>query len=171
MPPSRSRAVMATLAMMVTAGGTAAEVAAASGARAVVSASAAQAKGCHTHFAGKTKRTAVVRARASASGLVRARLSARGDWDLGVFDAKTRRYVAGSASFGGREVAEGFVHKGQRLLVQACRFKGRASKARVAVRFVASKAGPAGTTQIVTVSTPSSAASTFAFKGTTAPRR
>src|SRR6185295_3606094 len=108
---------------------------------AVVSAGTAAAKGCHTRFVGRTGRTAVVRARASADGLVRARLSARGDWDLGVFDARTRRYVAGSASFGGREVAEGFVRKGQRLLVQACRFRGRVSHARVAVRFVASKAG------------------------------
>ena len=41
--------------------------------------------------------------------------------------------------------------------MQACRFRGRAAHARVAVRFVASKAGPSATTQIVTVSTPSRA--------------
>ncbi|MBN1530304.1 MAG: hypothetical protein JW895_14685 [Thermoleophilaceae bacterium] len=158
MPPSGSRAALASLAAVtVTMCGAAADTSAASGARAVVSADAARAKGCHTQFVGRTKRTAVVRARAAADGLVRARLSARGDWDLGVFDAQTRRYVAGSASFGGHEVAEGFVRKGQRLLVQACRFKGRAARARVAVRFVASKAGPAATTQVVTVSTPSRA--------------
>ena len=53
---------------------------------------------------------------------MRARLKSRGDWDLGVFDAKTQALLAGSAAFRGNEVAEGFVTKGQRLLVQACRF-------------------------------------------------
>ena len=65
-----------------------------------------------------------LRARSTAQGLVRARLRSRGDWDVAVFDAKTKRVVAASAAFRGNEVAEGFVKKGQRLLVQACRFAG-----------------------------------------------
>jgi hypothetical protein len=50
----------------------------------------------------------VVRVTSSAEGLLRARLKSRGDWDLGVFDAKTKRYVAGSAGPRGNELAEGF---------------------------------------------------------------
>ena len=50
-----------------------------------------------------------------------------------MFDAKTKRYVAGSAAFAGRELAEGFVTKGQRLIVQGCRFRGpRQARPRVA---------------------------------------
>ena len=41
-----------------------------------------------------------------------------------MFDAKSKRSVAGSAAFGSNELAEGFVRKGQRLIVQACRERG-----------------------------------------------
>ena len=100
----------------------------------------------------------MVRARSTAQGLVRARLRSRGDWDVAVFDAKTKRVVAASAAFRGNEVAEGFVKKGQRLLVQACRFAGRASSAQVTVSFVAEPAPhQVGKTQIVSVSTPTRA--------------
>ena len=69
--------------------------------------------------------TDTVRYTAKATGLVRARLTGRGgDWDVGVFDAKSKRSVAGSAAFGSNELAEGFVRKGQRLIVQACRERG-----------------------------------------------
>ena len=125
--------------------------------RAEVTASKAAAKGCHTRYAGRTKRTAVVRATAPATGLVRARLRSRADFDLGVFDARSKRFVAGSAALGGREVAEGFVTKGQRVIVQACHFRGHAKRARVSVTFVTSHAGPAQRTQIVEVSTPTRA--------------
>jgi hypothetical protein len=74
-----------------------------------------------------------------------------------VFDARTKRFVAGSASLGEREVAEGFVNAGQRLVVQACRFRGRAKRARVSVGFVASSARARGRSQVVEVSTPSRA--------------
>jgi zinc carboxypeptidase len=122
---------------------------------ATVTASKSVAKGCHTKFVGNRAHTDVVRARATAEGLVRARLKSRGDWDIGVFDARTKRRVAGSAAFRGNEVAEGFVTKGQRLLVQACRFAGRVSKARVSVSFLAQPAAKAsGPAQVVDVSTP-----------------
>ena len=54
--------------------------------------------------AGVVQRTAT----ATANGLVRATLSgASGDWDLAVFDRSSGRRVAGSASFGATELAEG----------------------------------------------------------------
>jgi hypothetical protein len=45
------------------------------------------------------------------------------------------RLVAGSASFGGNELASGFVRRGERLTVQACRFRGSARTARVSIGF------------------------------------
>ena len=126
--------------------------------QATVSASKSVAKACHTRYLGKTSHTGVLRARAGATGLVRARLKSRGDWDVGVFDARTKRSVAASSAFRGNELAEGFVRKGQRLLVQACRFAGRASTARLSVSFVHEpKRKVAGKTQIVDVSTPTRA--------------
>jgi hypothetical protein len=126
--------------------------------RATVTASESLAKGCHTKFVGNRRHTGVVSATSTAEGLVRARLKSRGDWDLGVFDARTKHRVAGSAAFRGNEVAEAFVTKGQRLLVQACRFAGRASKARVSVSFLAEPpAGESSPAQVVDVSTPTRA--------------
>jgi murein tripeptide amidase MpaA len=126
--------------------------------RATVTASAAKARGCHTRFVGNRAHTDVVRVRSNVEGLLRARLKSRGDWDLGVFDAKTKRYVAGSAALRGNELAEGFVTKGQRLLVQACRFRGRVSSARVSVSFLATPSPNIdGSVQVVDVSTPTRA--------------
>ncbi len=125
---------------------------------ATVTASKSVAKGCQKKFFGGTRHSDVVRATSTARGLVRARLSSRGDWDVAVFDARTKRVVAGSAAFRGNELAEGFVRKGQRLLVQACRFSGRASTARVSVSFLAEpRSHQVGKTQIVSVSTPTRA--------------
>jgi hypothetical protein len=98
------------------------------------------ARGCQTKFVGVHRSTDVVRATSTARGLVRARLQSRGDWDVAVFDAKSKRLVAASAAFRGNEVAEGFVKRGERLLVQACRFAGKASRARVSVSFLAEPA-------------------------------
>jgi hypothetical protein len=123
-----------------------------------VTASAGKARGCHMSFVGDRAHTDVMRVTSSAEGLLRARLKSRGDWDLGVFDAKTKRYVAGSAALRGNELAEGFVKKGQRLLVQACRFRGRAPSARVSVSFLATpSASMDGAVQVVDVSTPTRA--------------
>lgn len=126
--------------------------------RTTVTASANKAHACHTNFVGNRASTDVVRATSSAQGLLRVRLKSRGDWDLGVFDAKTKRYIAGSAAFRGNELAEGFVTKGQRLLVQACRFRGRSSSARVSISFLATPPVTVnGPTQVVDVSTPTRA--------------
>jgi hypothetical protein len=126
--------------------------------RAKVSAGKALAKGCHTKFVGDRAHTDVVRATSGVDGLVQARLKGRGDWDLGVFDAGTKRSVAGSAALRGNELAEGVVNKGQRLLVQACRFRGRASSARVSVNFLGvARESTDGPVQVVDVSTPTRA--------------
>ncbi|MBA2631046.1 MAG: peptidase M14 [Thermoleophilaceae bacterium] len=154
MSPAGRRAAVAALCCLLV-GAAVAGPASAAPKQATVNAAKASKAGCHTRYVGKSKRSAIVRARAGAMGLVRARLRSRGDWDLAVFDAKTKRYVAGSAAFGGRELAEGFVNKGQRLIVQACRFRGRAKTARVKVSFIAVQAKAGGKTQIVEVSTPS----------------
>jgi hypothetical protein len=87
---------------------------------------------------------------------VRARLSGAGDWDLGVFDARTRRSVAGSAALRSNELAEGFVRRGQRLIVQACRVRGGASSVRLRVSTFAlpqARSASDGPTQVVTVRT------------------
>ena len=83
--------------------------------------------------AGVVQRTAT----ATANGLVRATLSgASGDWDLAVFDRTSGRRVAGSASFGAAELAEGVASLGQSLLVQACRRSGSGSTAQLSVRSI-----------------------------------
>ena len=122
-----------------------------------VTASKAVARSCHDRYLGATKSTDVSRTTAASTGLVRARLAGRGDWDVAVFDAKTRRNVAGSAAFGSSELAEGFVRKGQRLLVQACRYRGGAAGAKLSVSYLgiegAAKAASAGKVQVVDVAT------------------
>jgi hypothetical protein len=95
----------------------------------------AVARPCHRDLASSHAGRDLVRARAPARGLVSVRLSSRGDWDLGVF-GKRGRPVAGSASFGGNELASGFVRRGERLAVQACRFRGNARTARLSIRFI-----------------------------------
>ena len=116
-----------------------------------LTASKAAKKGCHTRYAGRSARTGTLRVTGGATGLLQARLKSRGDWDLAVFDARTKRYVAGSAAFGGRELAEGFVTKGQRLIVQGCRFAGpREPCARGRVRPRGARAAR-GRTQVVEV--------------------
>lgn len=89
---------------------------------------------------------------------------------MGVFDARSRRSVAGSAGLASSELAEGFVRKGQRLIVQACRARGAAPSARLSVDVLALRTGRAATrgrtaraaaaanrTQVVEVSTPTRA--------------
>ncbi len=122
-----------------------------------VSASKAAERSCQ-RYRGDTASTDVTRATARSTGLVQARLAGKGDWDLAVFDAKTRRVVAGSAALRSNELAEGFVRKGQALLVQACRFRGAASTATLSVSYVAvgtaRAAADDGKVQVVKVKTP-----------------
>src|ERR1700742_1427863 len=121
-----------------------------------VSASAATAVACPTTAHAPKRSSATYRLKAPAFGLIRVRLAAAGgDWDLGVFGAKGRR-VAGAASFGARELAEGFVRRGERLRVQACRIAGDSSSATTRVSFVPLKREQAaGKAQLVDVRTAS----------------
>ena len=99
-----------------------------------VTAGSAVARPCHRELASSHAGRDLMRTKAPARGLVSVRLRSGGDWDLGVF-GRRGRLVAGSASFGGNELASGFVRRGERLTVQACRFRGSASSARVSIRF------------------------------------
>ncbi len=64
-------------------------------------------------FAGR-RGVKIRRVTAADSGLLRTRLGARrGDWDLAVFNARTKRLITASTGFRSREVAEGFVLDGQ----------------------------------------------------------
>jgi hypothetical protein len=104
--------------------------------------------------AGTAQRTVTV----PASGWVTARLDGAGpgDWDLGVFDAESGRAIAGSASFGLHEVAQGFATAGERVVVQVCRREGNGDGAQLAVASVAvpSDSGSTAPPQLVNVVTP-----------------
>src|SRR3954451_15246923 len=78
-----------------------------------VTADTAVARSCHERFLDGAAGTQAVTITAPDTGLIRARLSGGGDWDLGVFDASSGRAVAGAAGFGSNELAEGFVKQGQ----------------------------------------------------------
>jgi zinc carboxypeptidase len=70
-------------------------------------------------------------------------LAASGDWDVAVFKADNGQVIAGSASRGARELAEGYTVAGQKLVVQACRLSGSASSAGISVQ-----ATPIATTNV-----------------------
>jgi hypothetical protein len=112
---------------------------------------------CHAKLAGAgAAGVDTQRYTAEASGLVRARLAGQGDWDLGVFEARAGRSVAGSAALRSNELADGFVRRGQRLIVQACRVRGSARTARLRIWTLAlpqASSASDGPTQVVTVRT------------------
>jgi hypothetical protein len=98
------------------------------------------------------------RATAPSDGLILARLSGGGDWDLAVYDQGDGRVVAGSAGMRTNELAEGRVTKDQKLLIQGCRYAGHASSAALVLEFVAAPASASKEpVQVVDVHTPSRA--------------
>ena len=117
-----------------------------------VTAGTSVARPCHRDLATSAAGRAIVHRRAPARAIVGVRLRSRGDWDVAVFGARGR-LVAGSASFGGNELAEGFVRRGERLTVQACRFRGSVGSARVAIRFTRVAKRARGRVQVVDVIT------------------
>ena len=119
-----------------------------------VTASKSVDRSCHATYVGGADGTQTVTSTAPVTGLIRARLSGSGDWDLGVFDASSGRSVAGSAGFASNELAEGFVKKGQKLRVQACRFRGSASSANLSISYDAIAERSIGKMKIVDVNTP-----------------
>ena len=120
-----------------------------------VSSSSAVARSCHAKYLDGAPGTQSVAATATDTGLIQARLSGGGDWDVGVFDANSGRFVAGSAAFGSTELAEGFVKQGQKLRVQACRFRGSAASAELSIGYVKIAEKTTGKVQIVDVDTTS----------------
>ena len=85
---------------------------------------------------------AAVHLTAPAGGYLTARLAApSGDWDLAVFRRSGGGAVAASAYRGATEVASGFVRRGDRLTVRACRRSGRARAARMSVGLEQSRPG------------------------------
>ncbi|HEV2775866.1 MAG TPA: M14 family zinc carboxypeptidase [Solirubrobacteraceae bacterium] len=99
-------------------------------------------------------RCATTTYRTAVTGLLDVRLRGSGDWDLVVRDAGRRR-VAGSRSFGGSELVQGWVRGGRSLVVEACRRAGAGASARVTLRTVASalpKLLGGGAVQLVRVS-------------------
>src|SRR3712207_1332709 len=120
--------------------------------------SKAHARACHTRpldGAGVQQQRHV----SKDTGLISVRTDGTGDWDLAVFDAKSGRYLAGSASPDASELAQGFVAAGQEVIVQACRRDG-AGTLRADVTTIALKTREAGERKpwsIVTVETPTSA--------------
>ncbi|MFC6091501.1 M14 family zinc carboxypeptidase [Saccharothrix lopnurensis] len=108
----------------------------------VVRADRAEARACYNALlpagtAGVDRREVT----STVDGLVQARLAPggggrEGDWDVAVFD-EAGGIVAASSALRSRELAESFVTKGQRLVVQACRYAGPAGTATLGVDFLA----------------------------------
>jgi hypothetical protein len=117
-----------------------------------VTAGASVARPCHRELASSMAGRDVVRRRAPSRAIVSVRLRSQGDWDVAVFGA-SGRLVAGSASFGGNELAQGFVRRGERLTVQACRFRGSVGRATLAIHFTRVAKRERGTVQVVDVVT------------------
>src|SRR4051794_10507327 len=121
-----------------------------------VTAHSAVARSCFQDVSSSATGRKLIRATAPARGLVSVRLRSPGDWDLGVF-GRHGRMVAGSASFSGNELASGFVRRGERLVVQACRFRGDASRADVSIHFARIEKTKARRFSLVDVPTPTRA--------------
>jgi murein tripeptide amidase MpaA len=128
-------------------------VAPAGAATKTVTARSAVARSCFGDVSSSATGRKLIRAKAPARGLVSVRLSSRGDWDLGVF-GRRGRLVAGSASYRGNELASGFVRRGERLVVQACRFRGNAASAHVSIHFTRIAQKRARRFSLVDVATP-----------------
>ena len=114
---------------------------------------------CHARARRGARGIATTTWRAPMSGFVTVRLSGarRADWDLALFDAASRRRLASSEGFGSREVAQTWVTSGQRLLVQGCRKRGRARRARAtaAIKFLDVAPPERSTPSLVRVKRPS----------------
>ena len=155
---ARTRRRLAALLVAVLASTTAMAAtgsSAASAASGTVTAERAVPRSCQAAPLPDRAGTDVRRLTAPRTGLLQARLSGSGDWDVAVFDADTRDLVAASAGFGADELAEGPVREGQELLVQACRYDGGASTAALTTEVLSTSSGSGGgTASVVSVRTP-----------------
>jgi hypothetical protein len=93
---------------------------------------------------------------ASATGLLRARLTGRGagDWDVAVFSRRDGRLVAASAYRGLNELAEGIAVDREPLTVQACRRSGTTRSVRLTVDSIPVPQRSSGKIQLVRIETP-----------------
>ncbi|WP_078963380.1 M14 family zinc carboxypeptidase [Streptomyces durhamensis] len=130
--------------------------------RAVLSTDRAVPRPCHSAVLGPGAPGVSVREVTSpADGVLRARLTPRGDatgdWDLAVFDKAGGTLVDASSGPHSRELAEGTVTRGQRLVVQGCRYSGRARTVSLDVEVVPGQGQPAPARPAATPPTPPSA--------------
>ena len=80
----------------------------------------------------------IIRYAMPAAGALTVRTDAPGgDWDLGLFDAATRRPLAASATFGPREMATAYLPAGRALAVQVCRRSGSTPTVRLGLDLYA----------------------------------
>src|SRR3954471_9622759 len=120
-----------------------------------LTASSTTGRACHSSlYSGKgVARTTY---RAPMSGFITVRgAAARGNWDLAVFDARSRRALTSSESFTSNEVAQTWVASGQRLLIQGCHESGPASAFHIATTFVDAKPPAPSKPSLVRVKTSS----------------
>jgi hypothetical protein len=74
--------------------------------------------------------------RAPMSGFLDIRSGGSGDWDLAVYDSRSRaRAIQASNGFGSREVVQTWTTAGQLFVIQACHRSGNGSSLPVAVTF------------------------------------
>jgi hypothetical protein len=125
----------------------------------MITASGTGTQSCHARVLAPGAAVSTRRVIARETGLLRATIAARGDWDLAVFDAGSGRLVAAGAAPAGPELAEGFVAAGEQLVLQACRRAGAGPQARLRAATIALAPQAAGPReQIVTVAAPTRAA-------------
>jgi hypothetical protein len=95
-------------------------------------------RACHASLGQGARGTAVTSWTAPASGFVDVRSAGndRSDWDLAVVDRAKNRAIASSEAFGSHEVAQTWVHAGERLAIRGCRVSGRDASLPVRIQFV-----------------------------------
>ena len=109
---------------------------------------------CHTALRRHSRGVAVSSWTAPASGFldVRSSGSDRSDWDLVLFDARTRRVLASSEAFGSHEVAQTWVRGGRTVAIQGCRRSGTAARLPIRIQYIAvQRPASAGTPSLVSV--------------------
>ncbi|MGH8868572.1 MAG: M14 family metallopeptidase [Actinomycetes bacterium] len=162
---SRARTGRRALALL-TVTGTAVAVlvttpAAEAGPETVLTAERSVDRACHAKAAPEAAGVDSTTVTAPVTGLVQARLDGAGDWDVAVYDTSGGEAVAGSAGSHSNELAEGFVHEGQELLVQGCRVSGAADSTNLELTFLAidtTTTKEAEKVQVVEVATPTRSA-------------
>src|SRR4051794_32874215 len=94
-----------------------------------------------------TKATALRSWRAPDDGAVRVKLAGgqRDDWDLALFDVASGRRLDASQAWGANEIVQATVHKGEGLMIQACRLKGSTATERLEISGVRAPLAKAGT--------------------------